>query len=70
MVFLIAVSICYLAHIFERSVLTPIRMVVIVGGGINQIYTCSWDNSGYIIRLLIVTIALGSLKVSIGDLDA
>lgn len=71
MTLLIVVLVCYLANIFWESILSTIRIVIIViEGDVEQIYPCSWSTGYCIIRLSVTTIALGFLKVLTKKLGA
>lgn len=70
MVFLIVVSIYYLAYVFQRSISTTIRIIVIVGSGINQVYTHDRNTNCLATPPLIVIIALSFLRILTGKLNA
>lgn len=70
MALLIAVLTSYLAHVLWRLVLTVTWIGVIIGGSVNQIYTCGQGISCYTAWLLITTIALSITKILTKRLDA
>ena len=68
MVFLIIVSIDYLAYIFFRSVLLTSR-IVIVEEDIHQIYTYGLSTGYFTTQLLVAKIVLAFLSVINGELS-
>lgn len=59
---LITIFILYMAHVFGRSVLI-ITKIIVIEGGVHQVYICGKDIGGYLNQLLIATIALDFSKV-------
>lgn len=62
-VFLIAVSIYYLAYVIWNSIMIATRTVIIVGSDVNQIYTGSQDTNCYTIQSSVIIIALGFIRI-------
>lgn len=61
--FLIAISIHYLAHVFQKFVLTVTRIVIVVKSVIYQIYIGSQDTNYCRTWLFVTTIALDSTRI-------